>query len=188
MAPMCRWRSRPASSPDYSAAICNGHVMFKLARAIIPAPRRLTGLSNNRQPALTGKVFCNSIEPSRPRGDDDGQFNRQQTFRRAKTERSSGDARARSFSHRSWWLLELRRRTRWPDFPTPVIGTTSGPVRGVSDGVVNNFRGIRYANSTAGANRWMPPTAPSRSPTIFDATSRAVRARSRFSSFQRSSP
>src|SRR6476646_3673519 len=56
------------------------------------------------------------------------------------------------------------------DFPTRVIATTSGPVRGVSDGVVNNFRGIRYANSTAGANRWMPPTAPSRSPAIFDAT------------------
>ena len=56
------------------------------------------------------------------------------------------------------------------DSPTRVIETTSGPVRGVSDGVVNNFRGIRYANSTAGANRWMPPTAPSRSPTIFDAT------------------
>ena len=55
--------------------------------------------------------------------------------------------------------------------PTRVIETTSGPVaRGVSDGVVNNFRGIRYANSTAGANRWMPPTASSGSPTIFDAT------------------
>jgi para-nitrobenzyl esterase len=56
------------------------------------------------------------------------------------------------------------------DSPTSVIETTSGPVRGVSDGVVNNFRGIRYANSTAGANRWMPPAAPSRSPAIFDAT------------------
>ena len=56
------------------------------------------------------------------------------------------------------------------DSPTRVIETTSGPVRGVSDGVVNNFQGIRYANSTAGANRWMPPTGPSRSPTIFDAT------------------
>ncbi len=56
------------------------------------------------------------------------------------------------------------------DSRTRVIETKSGPVRGVSDGVVNNFQGIRYANSTAGANRWMPPTAPSRSPTIFDAT------------------
>ena len=56
------------------------------------------------------------------------------------------------------------------DSPTRVIETTSGQVRGVSDGVVNNFHGIRYSNSTAGTNRWMPPTAPSRSPTIFDAT------------------
>jgi para-nitrobenzyl esterase len=56
------------------------------------------------------------------------------------------------------------------DSPTRVVETTSGPVRGVSDGVVNKFQGIRYANSTAGANRWTPPTAPARSSTIFDAT------------------
>src|SRR5215470_17719385 len=56
------------------------------------------------------------------------------------------------------------------DSPTRVIETTSGPVRGVSDSVVNNFQGIRYANSTAGANRWTPPTAPARSHTVFDAT------------------
>jgi para-nitrobenzyl esterase len=56
------------------------------------------------------------------------------------------------------------------DSPTRVIETTGGPVRGVSDGVVNKFEGIRYANSTAGANRWTSPTAPVRSSTIFDAT------------------
>ena len=56
------------------------------------------------------------------------------------------------------------------DSPTRIIETTSGPVRGVSDGVVNKFQGIRYANSTAGANRWTPPTAPARSSTIIDAT------------------
>lgn len=56
------------------------------------------------------------------------------------------------------------------DTPTRVIETKAGPVRGVSDGVVHKFHGIRYANSTAGANRWMPPTAPSRSHTIFEAT------------------
>ena len=32
-----------------------------------------------------------------------------------------------------------------PDFSTEVIPTTSGPVRGVSDGNVNKFLGIRYA-------------------------------------------
>ena len=47
----------------------------------------------------------------------------------------------------------------------------------MNDSLVNNFRGIRYANSTAGANRWMPPTAPSRSPTIASMRQRrAVRA------------
>jgi para-nitrobenzyl esterase len=56
------------------------------------------------------------------------------------------------------------------DSPTRIIETTSGPVQGVSNGVVNKFEGIRYANSTAGANRWTTPTAPPRSDTIFDAT------------------
>jgi len=56
------------------------------------------------------------------------------------------------------------------DFPTRVIETTGGPVRGVNDSVVNKFQGIRYANSTAGASRWTPPTAPARSHTTFDAT------------------
>src|SRR5260370_241728 len=51
-----------------------------------------------------------------------------------------------------------------------VIETTSGPVRGLSSGVVNKFQGIRYAKSPGGANRWTPPTAPARSHTVFDAT------------------
>jgi para-nitrobenzyl esterase len=56
------------------------------------------------------------------------------------------------------------------DSATRVIETTSGPVRGVSEGAVNKFQGIRYANSTAGANRWTSPTAPAHSSTTFDAT------------------
>ncbi|MDN5003798.1 carboxylesterase/lipase family protein [Bradyrhizobium sp. GCM10027634] len=56
------------------------------------------------------------------------------------------------------------------DSPTHIIVTTNGQIRGVSDGVVNRFQGIRYANSTAGANRWTVPTAPARVHTIFDAT------------------
>jgi para-nitrobenzyl esterase len=54
--------------------------------------------------------------------------------------------------------------------PTRIIETTSGPVRGLSNGVVNRFQGIRYANSPAGANRWTPPTPPVRSHAVFDAT------------------
>jgi para-nitrobenzyl esterase len=56
------------------------------------------------------------------------------------------------------------------DSPTRIIPTTSGPVRGSSEGIVNKFQGIRYANSPAGANRWTPPTPPARSTTVFDAT------------------
>jgi para-nitrobenzyl esterase len=56
------------------------------------------------------------------------------------------------------------------DSPTRIFETTSGPVRGVSNGVVNRFQGIRYANSPAGANRWTPPTPPVRSHAVFDAT------------------
>jgi Carboxylesterase family len=56
-----------------------------------------------------------------------------------------------------------------PNSPTGVIETTSGPIRGVSNGVVNKFQGIRYANSPAGTNRWTPPAAPVRSHTVFDA-------------------
>lgn len=56
------------------------------------------------------------------------------------------------------------------DQPTRVIETTSGPVVGVSNGVVHKFLGIRYANSPAGANRWLPPQPPERSKTVIEAT------------------
>jgi para-nitrobenzyl esterase len=53
---------------------------------------------------------------------------------------------------------------------TEVIQTTSGPVRGSSDGHVDKFLGIRYAASPAGANRWLPPVPPAPSHTVIDAT------------------
>jgi para-nitrobenzyl esterase len=53
---------------------------------------------------------------------------------------------------------------------TEVIQTTSGPVRGSSDGHVDKFLGIRYAASTAGDNRWTPPVPPAPSHTVTDAT------------------
>lgn len=53
---------------------------------------------------------------------------------------------------------------------TQVVETTSGPVRGSSDGHVDKFLGIRYAASPAGANRWLPPVLPERSHGVIDAT------------------
>src|ERR1700688_3135570 len=42
----------------------------------------------------------------------------------------------------------------------PIVGTTSGKVRGVLQGGTHIFRGIPYGASTAGSNRFMPPRKP----------------------------
>jgi len=55
-------------------------------------------------------------------------------------------------------------------FSTDVVETTTGPLIGTSDGQVDSFQGIRYAASTAGANRWTPPVPPVRSNSIIMAT------------------
>ena len=39
----------------------------------------------------------------------------------------------------------------------PIVQTTSGPVEGVVNGPVQYFKGIPYAATTAGSNRWLPP-------------------------------
>src|SRR3954468_9584317 len=41
--------------------------------------------------------------------------------------------------------------------PTVSVETSSGRVRGYVDTRINSFRGIPYAASTAGANRFLPP-------------------------------
>lgn len=41
--------------------------------------------------------------------------------------------------------------------PGATVATTAGKVRGLSQGGVQAFRGVPYAASTAGANRFMPP-------------------------------
>lgn len=42
----------------------------------------------------------------------------------------------------------------------PIVETTHGRVRGYRNDDVHTFKGIRYGESTAGANRFMPPKAP----------------------------
>lgn len=42
----------------------------------------------------------------------------------------------------------------------PVADTTYGKVRGMDVAGIKTFRGIRYGESTAGANRFMPPVKP----------------------------
>src|SRR5215831_6132360 len=48
--------------------------------------------------------------------------------------------------------------------PTAGVQTTAGKVRGLVRYGVNQFYGVPYAASTAGANRFMPPAKPAAGP------------------------
>src|SRR5438045_2957481 len=45
---------------------------------------------------------------------------------------------------------------------SPVVETTAGKVRGYSARGILTFKGIPFAGSTAGPNRFMPPAKPQR--------------------------
>jgi para-nitrobenzyl esterase len=52
----------------------------------------------------------------------------------------------------------------------PIVDTTNGPVRGVDDGIIKWWKGIRYAAPLAGELRWRAPQPPPRWSDVADAT------------------
>lgn len=41
--------------------------------------------------------------------------------------------------------------------PGATVSTTAGKVRGTEQGKIHSFKGVPYADTTAGSNRFMPP-------------------------------
>lgn len=58
----------------------------------------------------------------------------------------------------------------------PIVATTYGKIRGISQDGVKAFKGIPYGASTAGANRFMPPQPPAPWSDVRDATQFGNRA------------
>ncbi|MBI1252364.1 MAG: carboxylesterase family protein [Alphaproteobacteria bacterium] len=52
---------------------------------------------------------------------------------------------------------------------TPIVETTSGPVRGLYDGGVAAFKGVRYGAAPVGPLRFKPPQPPARSQGVISA-------------------
>jgi para-nitrobenzyl esterase len=72
----------------------------------------------------------------------------------------------RSFVKQASFLLAAAHADPWlrvasaADEPTVIAETAAGKVRGALDKDIRIFKGIPYGGSTAGKNRFMPPTKP----------------------------
>lgn len=55
-----------------------------------------------------------------------------------------------------WTVVKSFAQTKY----FPVVETTNGKLQGIDWGGINAFKGIHYGGSTAGKNRFMPPTPP----------------------------
>lgn len=62
------------------------------------------------------------------------------------------------------------RRPAVPAVEPTVVDTSYGPVRGVDNGTVKVWKGIRYAAAPTGDLRWRAPQAPQRWSEPADAT------------------
>lgn len=66
------------------------------------------------------------------------------------------------------WSATIRAQTEAEIFP--VVETTNGRLRGIVSGGVHVFKGVRYGEDTAGANRFMPPVPVKKWAGVRDAT------------------
>src|SRR5688572_27702027 len=71
----------------------------------------------------------------------------------------SGSLAAAGFFADGLWTPAAAQDARGAGMSQPVA-TTAGRVRGLTRDRVNQFYGVPYAGSTAGANRFMPPVKP----------------------------
>src|SRR6266853_686368 len=77
----------------------------------------------------------------------------------------TGSSSRRTFFRQSALLLAGMQASQWlriasADTGSAVAATSSGRVRGSVTEGINVFKGIPYGGSTAGKNRFMPPTKP----------------------------
>jgi para-nitrobenzyl esterase len=81
-------------------------------------------------------------------------------------QKMAGNLTRRNFAKQASWLLagvpaaSLLRIAKAADASSAIVETSAGKVRGTTVDGVNIFKGIPYGGTTAGKNRFMPPTKP----------------------------